>query len=305
MTAAAVAAPQAASHPPSAWRSPSGFGFRDLLDIVNPLQHLPIISSIYRWVTGDQPGEAAQIAGDALYGGPIGVAFGLIDAATEDKAGHDLGQQALTALFGHHDQGTQVAAAAAPAGAAVPAPQATEAGSAPTMTAANASRAATAAAPASSRAPIPLFGGIALTNADAAGPPVAAAVPDHKPLPLPGFAQPQHATAATQPPTAAQEFLARNAALERQINNGSHVNLQTKPVPLELPPGTLLPQRLVMPAPTAPAAAPAPASPPAPAPGQGAPLDFSQKMLDALDKYMKLEKEREKAAPAPAVDLSL
>ena len=57
--------------------TPSSFGFRDLLDIVNPLQHLPIISSIYRWLTGDRPGEAAEIAGDALYGGPIGVAFGL------------------------------------------------------------------------------------------------------------------------------------------------------------------------------------------------------------------------------------
>src|SRR5580700_7596256 len=101
MTDTAVATATAAPVPahPSAWKSASGFGFRDILDIVNPLQHLPIISSIYRWVTGDRPGEAAKIAGDALYGGPIGVAFGLVGAAMEDSAGHDVGERALAAVF--------------------------------------------------------------------------------------------------------------------------------------------------------------------------------------------------------------
>src|SRR5579863_9908549 len=78
-----------------AWKDPKGFGFRDLIDIVNPLQHLPIIGSIYRWVTGDRPGEAAQIAGDALYGGLIGVGIGLASAATEDSQGRDVGEQVI------------------------------------------------------------------------------------------------------------------------------------------------------------------------------------------------------------------
>ena len=59
--------------------TPRGFGFRDILDIVNPLQHLPIIGSVYRWLTGDRPGAVAQIAGDALYGGPIGAAVGFVE----------------------------------------------------------------------------------------------------------------------------------------------------------------------------------------------------------------------------------
>jgi hypothetical protein len=83
MTAAIAALPPPAAMPappaqhPSAWHNGNSFGFRDLIDIVNPLQHIPIIGSIYRWATGDRPGEAAQIAGDALYGGPIGVGVGL------------------------------------------------------------------------------------------------------------------------------------------------------------------------------------------------------------------------------------
>ncbi len=305
MTAAAAAiaaTPPASSPHPSAWRSPSGFGFHDLLDIVNPLQHLPIIGSIYRWITGDQPGEAAQIAGDALYGGPIGVAFGLIGAATEDKAGHDLGEQALTAMFGNHDQSSTLVAAAAPA-AAVPAPQAAQPASAPGKAVAGTIQAA-ATASAATRAPIPLFGGIAVTQA-APGPATAtAALPDHPPLPLPGRAGPALAAAGTPPPNAAQEFVARQAALERQITNGPRPIPQTAPVPLVLPAGSLPPRPLQLPASTGSAAATVAAPPAA---GVGAPVDISQKMLDALDKYMKLEKDREKAAPAsvPGVDLSL
>ena len=72
-------------------------------------------------------------------------------------------------------------------------------------------------------------------------------------------------------------------------------------MPLVLPPGSLQPPRLqVAPAATA-AAAEAQAN---------TPIDIPQKMMDGLDKYMKLEQERraqptaDGAAPK-AVDLSL
>ncbi|MGB6086494.1 MAG: hypothetical protein WBF74_07845, partial [Parvibaculum sp.] len=32
------------------------FGFSDFLDVINPLQHIPIVSSIYRELTGDELG---------------------------------------------------------------------------------------------------------------------------------------------------------------------------------------------------------------------------------------------------------
>jgi hypothetical protein len=67
-----------------------GFTFGDVIDIVNPLQHIPIISSIYRKVTGDTIAPAMEIAGGALFGGPLGAAISVVTTAfqsyTQDKA---------------------------------------------------------------------------------------------------------------------------------------------------------------------------------------------------------------------------
>lgn len=47
-----------------------GLTFGDLLDVINPLQHIPMVSSIYRAVTGDEISPGARVAGGALYGAP-------------------------------------------------------------------------------------------------------------------------------------------------------------------------------------------------------------------------------------------
>ena len=52
--------------------SDDGFGFDDFLDIFNPLQHLPIIGTAYRALTGDHIEAPARLAGGALYGGLMG-----------------------------------------------------------------------------------------------------------------------------------------------------------------------------------------------------------------------------------------
>lgn len=53
-----------------------GFGFKDFLDVINPLQHIPGISELYRAISGDKISEGARYSGNALYGlalgGPIG-----------------------------------------------------------------------------------------------------------------------------------------------------------------------------------------------------------------------------------------
>ena len=72
----------------------------DVLDIINPLQHIPVVSSIYRSVTGDQITGPAQIIGDTLFGGPIGFVASLVNAITEEVSGRDLGGNALAALIG-------------------------------------------------------------------------------------------------------------------------------------------------------------------------------------------------------------
>lgn len=76
----------------------SSFGFFDFLDIINPLQHIPIVSSIYRGLTGDTIGPAAEVLGGALYGGPIGAAAGMASAVITHETGKDPGQ-ALVDLF--------------------------------------------------------------------------------------------------------------------------------------------------------------------------------------------------------------
>lgn len=48
------------------------FGFKDLIDIVNPLHHIPLVGSAYRTLTGDTIKESSKLFGSAAYGGPIG-----------------------------------------------------------------------------------------------------------------------------------------------------------------------------------------------------------------------------------------
>ena len=56
--------------------------FADFLDVINPLQHIPIVSSIYRAITGDEINGPARVLGGALFGGPLGLVAGIIDAIT-------------------------------------------------------------------------------------------------------------------------------------------------------------------------------------------------------------------------------
>src|SRR5690606_5431091 len=68
-------------------------------DVINPLQHLPVISTIYRHITGDDISPVARIAGGALYGGPVGLAMGVVNAAVESNTGKDIGQTMLAMAF--------------------------------------------------------------------------------------------------------------------------------------------------------------------------------------------------------------
>ena len=62
-----------------------GFSFGDILDIVNPLQHIPIVNSIYRKLTGDTIAPAMQIAGDALFAGPLGAVMSIATEAIKAR----------------------------------------------------------------------------------------------------------------------------------------------------------------------------------------------------------------------------
>jgi hypothetical protein len=80
-----------------------GFGLGDLLDVINPLQHIPVISSIYRNLTGDEISAAAKLAGGTLYGGPIGLVSAFVSGVVEDAAGTTLGD-VIVAAFSNEDE---------------------------------------------------------------------------------------------------------------------------------------------------------------------------------------------------------
>lgn len=75
-------------------------GFADLLDMINPLQHIPVISTIYRELTGDTISEPARMAGGALWGGPAGVIGALANTITAGETGSDIGGTAMAYLRG-------------------------------------------------------------------------------------------------------------------------------------------------------------------------------------------------------------
>lgn len=69
-----------------------GFSFADLLDVVNPLQHIPFVSTFYREATGDTIAAAPRVAGSTLFFGPLGLASALANVFVEESTGQDIGQ---------------------------------------------------------------------------------------------------------------------------------------------------------------------------------------------------------------------
>lgn len=61
--------------------------FSDLVDTVNPLQHLPVVSSMYQKASGDTIAPAAKIAGGFLMGGIFGAAAALASCVLDQAMG--------------------------------------------------------------------------------------------------------------------------------------------------------------------------------------------------------------------------
>jgi len=75
-----------------------GFGFDDFLDIINPLQHIPIVSTLYRELTGDELSPGARMIGGGIFGGGIGLAASVVNTVIEAETGKDIGEQVM-AMF--------------------------------------------------------------------------------------------------------------------------------------------------------------------------------------------------------------
>ena len=257
-----------------AWKDGGSFGFHDLLDTVNPLQHIPVVSAIYRWLTGDTPGNVARIVGDGLYGGPLGLAAGALSVAVKEETGKDPGETVIALLTGGSVNAAEARVAAVdptPTAPAATPPTEPPVAAAPALAAAS----STPAPPASPGAAAALSPALPFTAG--AHPPVPLFKGAAPPAPAP-------ATPGTASP-AEQAFLAQNALFQRAAQRQSLAGRPiTAPIPLQLT-GQALPS-IARP----PASAPSPASP-LPTATQNGPIDVPQRMLDALDKYMQLQQQ--------------
>lgn len=74
---------------------PEGFSFGALLDIINPLQHIPVVSTIYRAITGDTIENGSRLIGGAIFGGPIGFIASAVSGIIQESTGKDIGDHML------------------------------------------------------------------------------------------------------------------------------------------------------------------------------------------------------------------
>lgn len=59
-----------------------GFNFKDVLDLINPLHHIPIVGAVYRSLSNDKIAPAIKLAGGALFGGAAGAGLAAIGLIT-------------------------------------------------------------------------------------------------------------------------------------------------------------------------------------------------------------------------------
>jgi hypothetical protein len=90
---------------------PQELTFGDLLDVINPLQHLPVISHLYRAIAEDEIKPAMRILGDLAYGGPLGFVASCLTVLFEEISGDDVVDHAFAILTDDNDKPLQLASA--------------------------------------------------------------------------------------------------------------------------------------------------------------------------------------------------
>lgn len=72
------------------------YSFGDVIDMINPLHHLPVVGTLYRKFSGDSIKSFASIIGGAIFGGPVGAVSGTVNAIVKDRTGKDIGDNLLS-----------------------------------------------------------------------------------------------------------------------------------------------------------------------------------------------------------------
>lgn len=162
--------------------------FGDFIDVINPLQHIPLVSTAYRAITGDTISGTARVLGGALYGGPLGAVTAFASGVAAETTGKDAGQHMLAMVMGEGAAGASATTQLAQAPPAESPVQAAQAPVAPVLVT-HAAPAATAIPGTPSSRP---FANLAATPVAARGPApmaepaVARAAPDSAAAVAPG-----------------------------------------------------------------------------------------------------------------------
>jgi hypothetical protein len=81
--------------------------FKDVVDTLNPLQHLPGIGDLYRAATGDQPSGMARILGGFAFGGFGGGIMAFADAThAESHNGNGIAETMVATILGEENATT-------------------------------------------------------------------------------------------------------------------------------------------------------------------------------------------------------
>ncbi|CAO3415585.1 hypothetical protein [Azospirillum doebereinerae] len=253
--------------------------FWDFLDVINPLQHIPIVSTIYRNVTGDTIQPAARVMGGMLYGGPLGGMAAIANAVVEEAQGKDIPDQIMTALGfegGDHPTGS-VAVADASGGSASAASPADP----------FAARAASQAADGPAGSPVKLGAATSGSTAEAAGAAGVAASPSLAAQLAAGSGHGGGFTGGKMP--------ARDTPLASSTMVKHSVPKFAAPLPGSVPVNTPVAK------PGTAQAANANPTPAANANGSPSPEPLSETMMRNLAKYEQSRKAAQSAAPAVRV----
>jgi hypothetical protein len=64
--------------------------FDEVIDVINPLQHIPFVSQLYQAIANDPISVGAKVIGGGLFGGAIGAASSAVTAMVEGINGESL-----------------------------------------------------------------------------------------------------------------------------------------------------------------------------------------------------------------------
>ena len=82
------------SQPLDTQQTKNDFDFEDILDILNPLHHIPVVSKVYKEQTDDEISDNSKAVGDVFYGvltgGVLGVLGAIGNAVLRQETGKDV-----------------------------------------------------------------------------------------------------------------------------------------------------------------------------------------------------------------------